>query len=92
MKQAKVLLLLAILTLALIPTSCTCNCSNEIPGGGYNPSGLGVYSTAKIAFINGSFDKFALYTINADGSELTNLTAQNDSIVFSPTWSPDGSK
>ena len=45
----------------------------------------------KIAFYsNRDGGNFDIYIINADGSNLTNLTTDSPAMEFGPSWSPDG--
>jgi TolB protein len=43
----------------------------------------------QIAFVSPHEDKYSIYTIKTDGTELTKLT-DDMAIVFSPHWSPNG--
>jgi len=79
-------LLIAILTMTgCYPVSNPSKNSESAPP----PSIEGISWTGKIAFISDMDGKFAIYTINVDGSNLENLT-KNLAFSSAPAWSPDG--
>jgi len=46
---------------------------------------------SRIAFVSYQYEKEEIYVMNADGSEVTNLT-NNRAPDYDPAWSPDGSR
>jgi TolB protein len=51
-----------------------------------------VFNTAsKLAFVASKGNDMALFTINADGANLTQLT-QGTMLIMNPVWSPDGNQ
>jgi len=67
-------------TLTNTPTLTPTHTATPIGGGG-----------GKIAFVSEREGDFAIYVMNADGSDVTCLT-DNPSGDFHPAWSPDGRK
>ena len=63
--------------------------TNEIElGEGFDPSWSS--SGAKIVYAYGTSEQYDIWTMNADGSEKTQLTENYRS--YAPAWSPDGSR
>lgn len=67
--------------LALIDASAACAQISTEPV--WSPDG------SRIAFARGIWPRFAVYTINPDGSHLQRLT-HSDTTDYYPAWSPDG--
>src|SRR5206468_12056291 len=53
------------------------------------PPAMGVVATGKIAFDSNRTGNYDIFTIEADGTGLTQLT-HKDAADYSPAWSPDG--
>jgi Tol biopolymer transport system component len=59
-------------------------------GGASTPAAIPT-GGGRIAFVSYRAPKSEIYTMNADGSDLTRLTV-SDAVVGSPSWSPDGER
>lgn len=89
MKTIKKTWLLAVLTIAIAPTHWA-SAEENPPAAATNESDP-LFKNTKIALVSEKKDSVVIATMNPNGSNLLNLTAEDGQSV-SPSWSPEGKK